>query len=102
MAGSQIALYPLDLRDCRPDVLDRIHRSIRMGTRIGLSLAAIVLAGSLTSCVAQQIPYPDYAVTRLEGVTIPGLPAVTGRIAVYQFGYLPDSDKVAVITNPIR
>src|SRR5690349_15520088 len=46
--------------------------------------------------------YPDFAVPRLEGVTKPGLPAVTGRIQVDQFGYLPDSAKVAVITNPKR
>lgn len=44
--------------------------------------------------------YPAYAVPRLEGVTIAGLPPVTGRICVDQFGYLPDSAKVAVISDP--
>lgn len=44
--------------------------------------------------------YPAYAVPRLEGVTVPGLPPVTGRIAVDQFGYLPNGQKVAVISDP--
>ncbi len=44
--------------------------------------------------------YPRYAVPRLAGVTIAGLPAVTGRITVDQFGYLPDEAKVAVISDP--
>ena len=44
--------------------------------------------------------YPAYAVPRLEGVTIKGLPPVTGRICVDQFGYLPESAKVAVISDP--
>ncbi len=43
---------------------------------------------------------PPYAVAPLEGVTIPGLPAVTGHICVDQFGYLPSGDKVAVIADP--
>lgn len=57
-------------------------------------LAATMLLASL------QGTYPTYAVPRLEGVTIPGLPAVTGRIVVDQFGYLPDGAKVAVISDP--
>jgi len=44
--------------------------------------------------------YPMYAVPRMAGVTVPGLPPVTGRITVDQFGYLPDEDKVAVISDP--
>ncbi|MBS1702265.1 MAG: glycoside hydrolase family 9 protein [Armatimonadetes bacterium] len=49
---------------------------------------------------AQGSALPAYAVPRLEGVTIPGLPAVTGHICVDQFGYLPDGAKVAVISDP--
>jgi len=44
--------------------------------------------------------YPAYAVPRMEGVTVPGLPAVTSRIHVDQFGYLPASTKVAVVSDP--
>jgi hypothetical protein len=44
--------------------------------------------------------YPAYALPRLEGVTIAGLPAVTSRIAVDQFGYLPEMEKVAILTDP--
>lgn len=44
--------------------------------------------------------YPAYAVPQMEGVTVPGLPAVTSRIHVDQFGYLPGSVKVAVISDP--
>jgi hypothetical protein len=57
---------------------------------LGLSMAAGV--------VRQQLP--AYAVSRLSGVTIPGLPPVTGHICVDQFGYLPEGDKVAVINDP--
>lgn len=46
--------------------------------------------------------YPDFAIPRLEGVTIPGLPAVTSRIHVDQFGYRPGFEKVAVISDPQR
>lgn len=48
----------------------------------------------------QNSEYPTYAVPRIEGVTIKGLPAVTGRICVDQFGYLPTAAKVAVISDP--
>ena len=54
----------------------------------------------LASLLARQSALPAYAVPRLEGVTIKGLPAVTGRIAVDQFGYLPDGAKFAVVTDP--
>jgi hypothetical protein len=47
-------------------------------------------------------PYPARAVPRLEGVTRPGLPPVTGRIHVDQFGYLPAAAKVAVLSDPKR
>ena len=51
--------------------------------------------------LASQVPaYPAYAVPRLEGETIKGLPPVTGRICVDQFGYLPSAEKVAVISDP--
>ena len=49
---------------------------------------------------SQGTAYPVYAIPRLEGVTIKDLPPVTGRICVDQFGYLPNSDKVAVISDP--
>src|SRR5271168_5115774 len=45
---------------------------------------------------------PAYAVRPLHGVTIQGLPPVTGHICVDQFGYLPQGDKVAVISDPQR
>ncbi|TVR52288.1 MAG: hypothetical protein EA425_05320, partial [Puniceicoccaceae bacterium] len=44
--------------------------------------------------------YPPHAVLPIFGETIPGLPRVTGRIHVDQFGYLPDLAKVAVISDP--
>ena len=43
-----------------------------------------------------------YSIPHLSGVTIPGLPPVDGHICVDQFGYLPDSQKVAVISHPNR
>lgn len=46
--------------------------------------------------------YPAFAVPRLAGVTRAGMPEVTGRIAVDQFGYLPGEAKVAVISDPQR
>jgi endoglucanase len=65
-------------------------------------MIAVIAAVSLNMCSAQKVSYPDHAVPRLEGVTVRGLPAVTSRIVVDQFGYLPTSDKVAIITNPVR
>lgn len=44
--------------------------------------------------------YPPYAVPKLQGVTVPGLPAITSRIHVDQFGYLPDSAKCAILSDP--
>ncbi|GAB4467168.1 MAG: hypothetical protein OHK0029_38940 [Armatimonadaceae bacterium] len=83
---------------------------------LSAALMLAVLVSSQLSCQAQpagssqtnsanvsaKSSYPDYAVSRLEGVTVPGLPAVTGRIHVDQFGYLPNAAKVAVITQPIE
>ena len=43
---------------------------------------------------------PACAVPRLSGVTIKGLPAVTGRICVDQFGYPPNGGKFAIISDP--
>ena len=57
---------------------------------IGLGVAFIVLAPMLKY----------YAVPRLAGETVAGLPPVTGRMTVDQFGYLPDGEKVAVIRDP--
>lgn len=63
----------------------------------------VVVAAALTGCGWAQGPkYPDFAVPRLSGVTIAGLPAVTGRIHVDQFGYLPFEEKVAVVSDPVR
>lgn len=68
-----------------------------------VTLLAAAMGGFLgTSGPSQTVGYPPFAVPRLEGVTIPGLPAVTGRIHVDQFGYLPDAAKVAVISDPVR
>jgi hypothetical protein len=64
-----------------------------------LSLSALACSGAQQPIVAS---FPDFAVPRLTGVTIPGLPPVTGHITVDQFGYLPKSDKVAVISNPMK
>lgn len=72
-----------------------------MNRLFALSMLALSIAAT-PACSGQKIGYPEYAVPRLEGVTVPGLPAVTGRIAVDQFGYLPGSEKVAVISNPVR
>jgi hypothetical protein len=55
---------------------------------------------ALACLLFQDSGYPAYAVPRLEGVTIKGLPPVTGRICVDQFGYLPTDAKVAVISDP--
>jgi len=54
--------------------------------------------------VLVQVPssYPAYSVKPFIGVTIPGLPEVTSHICVDQFGYLPNSKKVAVISDPIK
>ncbi|MFZ4506580.1 MAG: glycoside hydrolase family 9 protein [Fimbriimonas sp.] len=59
----------------------------------------IVILGLLTATMPTQ-DYPTYAVPRLAGVTIPGLPPVIGNIRVDQFGYLPSQVKVAVIADP--
>jgi len=65
-----------------------------------LVCAAMSALALLAACGKPQPPYPDFAVPRLEGVTVPGLPAVTGRIHVDQFGYQPGEAKVAVISDP--
>lgn len=74
-----------------------------MRNRVLLGVYGVCLLGAWAA-IARQDPkaYPDYAVPRLEGITIAGLPAVTGRIHVDQFGYLPGETKVAVISNPVR
>jgi len=55
---------------------------------------------ALAMSLAGQVVYPPSAVPRLQGVTIKGLPPITGRIAVDQFGYQPGEVKVAVISDP--
>lgn len=71
-------------------------------TGCSLSAGSVIQAGLAPQGIATPTKpdYPDFAIPRLEGVTRPGLPAVTGRIQVDQFGYLPAEDKVAVISNP--
>jgi len=46
--------------------------------------------------------YPAYAIAPIEGLTVPGLPPVSGRLHVDQFGYLPEAEKVAVISDPVE
>lgn len=65
-------------------------------------MVGTLIAVALAAGAPQTAGYPTFAVPRLEGVTIPGLPAVTGRIQVDQFGYLPAGQKVAVISDPTR
>ncbi len=72
---------------------------IRMKTAIALTIM-VALAGPLSCSAGPQVAYPDLAVPRLEGVTVKGLPPITGRIHVDQFGYMPNETKVAVISDP--
>lgn len=51
---------------------------------------------------AQGSDYPSNAVPPLRGVTVPGLPAISGNLHVDQFGYLPTEAKVAVLVDPQR
>jgi hypothetical protein len=60
----------------------------------------MMLAALGVLLIQGQTGYPAYAVPRLTGVTIPNHPALTGRIHVDQFGYVPDSAKFAVISDP--
>ena len=72
---------------------------MKIGVAVGLAAIVVVAMGFIAGA---RVAYPDYAVPRLEGVTIKGLPPVTGRICVDQFGYLPGEVKVAVISSPVR
>ena len=57
--------------------------------------------GPMIAAAKEATPPPlKWAVPTLTGVTIPGLPPVNGHIHVDQFGYLPDEQKVAVISDP--
>ncbi|HUL55257.1 MAG TPA: glycoside hydrolase family 9 protein [Opitutaceae bacterium] len=58
-----------------------------------------VLGSPRASAAGAPLPW---SVPALSGVTIPGLPPVTGHIHVDQFGYLPDEQKVAVLSDPQR
>lgn len=58
---------------------------------------ALLLAATASATPVSNTPF---AVVAVEGVTVPGLPPVSGRITVDQFGYLPDEDKTAVISDP--
>ena len=64
--------------------------------------ATAALAGALAGAATPQVAYPDFAAPRMTGVTVAGLPPITGRIHVDQFGYLPSETKVAVISDPQR
>lgn len=72
------------------------------------SLGAVLLLSAASGSMALTPPpgptpgYPDFAIPRLEGVTVPGLPAITSRFHVDQFGYRPGFEKVAVISDPQR
>ncbi|MBM4092511.1 MAG: glycoside hydrolase family 9 [Planctomycetes bacterium] len=63
-------------------------------------LALTVAANGVGLAAEKGTGYPPHAVRKLAGKTVAGLPAVTGRITVDQFGYLPDMAKVAVISDP--
>ncbi len=66
----------------------------------GLQLILAVGLGSLAVASCGQVRYPDFAVPRLSGTIVKGLPPATGRIHVDQFGYMPGEAKVAVISDP--
>ena len=51
-------------------------------------------------CAAPREAAPEVVGPAPGAVTIPGLPPVTRHIHVDQFGYLPDEQKVAVISDP--
>ncbi len=65
-----------------------------------------VLAGAGAALGPPPLPAADaaprWSVPVLRGVTVPGLPAVSGHIHVDQFGYLPDERKLAVLSDPRR
>lgn len=89
------ASYPEAIKD-----IDGWRGNVRFLTWLGM--AAIPAVAGMLLAPAGRRAYPDYAVPRLEGVTRPGLPPVTGRIHVDQFGYLPSEVKVAVVSDPMR
>lgn len=64
---------------------------------MGPALHLLVLSVSL-----QTRDLPTYAVPQLDGVTVKGLPPITSRIHVDQFGYLPQEDKFAVVSDPVK
>lgn len=67
-----------------------------------LGLTAVIMLTQDSGDLSPAPGYPTFAVRPLAGETIPGLPPVTGRIHVDQFGYLPRADKVAIISDPQR
>ena len=64
-------------------------------------LACLGVAMGARSVVAADPP-PQWSVAAVHGVTVKGLPPVTSHIHVDQFGYLPDEQKVAVLSDPQR
>lgn len=70
-----------------------------------VSIWTAVVGAAAFGCFSASIgashgAYPDFAVPPVDGRDTPGLPAVTGRIHVDQFGYLPRGRKVAVVSDP--
>jgi endoglucanase len=64
-----------------------------------LSLLGLAVPGWSNSSADR---LPPFALPTLSGTPEPGLPPVTGRIHVDQFGYLPDAPKIAVLSDPQR
>lgn len=74
-----------------------------LGLSVCLTAGMLAEWGALGATAAEPPPAPlKWAQPTLTGVTIPGLPPVNGHIHVDQFGYLPDEQKVAVISDPVR
>jgi len=73
---------------------------MRLHLRSRVFLALIALGASRLLAAGETAPATPWAVPTASGFTVPGLPAVTGRIHVDQFGYLPDERKVAILSDP--
>ena len=72
-----------------------------MTTSFRLLVATLTLAAATVATRASAAePPPQWSVAAQSGVTVPGLPPVTGHIHVDQFGYTPGMIKVAVLSDP--
>lgn len=58
------------------------------------------ISGAMLLLLGPSAELPPYAVAQMSGVTVKGLPAVTSRIHVDQFGYLPAETKTAILSDP--